>query len=153
MSIILGIDPGTFLTGYGVIEGGKAIDWGLFKTSARSDPNQRLLLLGEAFREALDTYRPDRLAIEQAFVGPFPRPAIALSHLRGIFIFLTKERGIELEEYSAKEVKNLLTGRGDSNKQTMIHAIANKFDINPKTLNDNCADALALAYFSYLLNR
>ncbi|WP_157952511.1 crossover junction endodeoxyribonuclease RuvC [Candidatus Similichlamydia epinepheli] len=153
MSIILGIDPGTFLTGYGVLEEGEIIDWGLFKPPTRTDPHKRLLIMGEAFRTVLEKYRPNRLAIEQTFVGKYPRTVIALSHLRGVFIFLTKERGIDLEEYSAKEVKNLVTGRGDSDKQMMIHAIANKFDLNPKTLNDNCADAIALAYFSHLLNK
>ncbi|RDB31836.1 hypothetical protein HAT2_00054 [Candidatus Similichlamydia laticola] len=78
---------------------------------------------------------------------------ISLSQLRGVFIFLIQERNIALEEYSATKVKCLFTGKGGSRKQDMIQAVSKCFGLNADRLNDNCADALALAYCSFLSAR
>lgn len=147
--IIIGVDPGTVITGYGIIkcEGASysAIDYGCVKPPARLKLSDRYLILFNALEALLDQFTPAALAVETQFVKENVQSAIKLGMARGITILAAKKRGIPVFEYAPAKAKSAVVGNGRASKyqvQGMIKALLNLSEL-PQP--EDAADALALA--------
>ena len=151
--IILGIDPGTAITGYGVVEsnGGelKAVDYGCILTDKKLDMPERLDLLGEELKKMIKRYKPQAMAVEELFFFKNAKTIITVGQARGVILFIGKnigkKTGLGIYEYTPLQVKQAVAGYGRADKkqvQNMVKAILN-LELVPKP--DDAADALAVA--------
>ena len=147
MTVILGIDPGSRMTGYGVIkEEGKQIvylDSGCIRTS-EGELSQRLLQIFDGVCQLMEDYSPDEVAIEQVFVCQNPSSALKLGHARGVAMVAAASHRIKVNEYSAREVKQSVVGYGSAQKEQVKHMVVHLLMLNSPPQND-AADALAIA--------
>ncbi|MBE3574115.1 MAG: crossover junction endodeoxyribonuclease RuvC [Firmicutes bacterium] len=146
---ILGLDPGTATTGYGVIDTdgnrAKAVDHGAVYTSSEQPLPQRVLSLFEQISSIMDRWRPDAVAVEEVFFNRNVRSALAVGQARGTLLLAAAQRNIPVFSYTPLEVKMALTGQGRAPKEQvgfMVRALLRLPEI-PRP--DDAADALALA--------
>ena len=148
--LVIGIDPGTAITGYGVVrqdEAGNliAVDFGVIQTPAKMPMPQRLLELYRQLKAITLLHRPDSAAVEKLFFQKNVKTAISVGQGRGVSILALAESSIPISEYSPLEIKQAVVGYGGADKaqiQQMVRALLNMDDI-PRP--DDAADALAVA--------
>lgn len=146
---ILGIDPGTGILGFGVIEvtRGKAtlVDAGVVRTPAHTPLDERLVDIYESLQEVIRETKPDEMSIEKLFFAQNVTTAMSVSHARGVAMLAGKQGGLTIYEYTPLQIKQGLTGYGKATKkqvQEMVRIILNLKEV-PKP--DDCADAIAAA--------
>lgn len=147
--IIMGIDPGFAITGYGIVryEGNKfsVVDYGAVTTQASTPFPERLLLLDQGLSELIGRYKPEAISVEELFFNKNIKTAISAAHGRGIALAAAARSGAMVFEYTPLQVKQSVVGYGRAEKaqvQQMVKAILNLPAI-PKP--DDVADALAVA--------
>ncbi len=147
--VVLGIDPGTANTGYGVVarHGARlvALDGGVIETAAGLDPGERLAAIFDRVDGLLAEYSPDALAVEDLYFGANARSAFAVGQARGVVILAAGRRGIPCRSYTPQQVKAAVCGSGKAAKaqvQRMVQALLSLTDL-PRP--DHAADALAVA--------
>jgi crossover junction endodeoxyribonuclease RuvC len=147
--VVLGIDPGTANTGYGVVarDGARlvALDGGVIETAAGRDPGERLATIHARVGALLDEYRPDALAVEDLYFGSNAHSAFAVGQARGVVILAAGQRGLPCCSYTPQQVKGAVCGSGRADKgqvQRMVQALLSLTDL-PRP--DHAADALAVA--------
>lgn len=144
---ILGIDPGSRLTGFGVLDSnGDAIAYvasGSVK-SVDGDFPQRLRLIFRAVSDLVSEYRPDVVAVESVFMHRNPSSALKLGHARSAAICATFEMDIEIHEYAPREIKQAIVGTGAASKEQIQHMIGHLLKLKGSPSPD-AADALAAA--------
>ena len=159
--IILGFDPGTQTTGYGVLEldAGNHVfhrGHGVIETKKRAGATEasRMMRLREQVREVIKRYQPDAVAAEDVFVGVNRRSAIALAHYRGILIEACAEEGHRVVSFKPTEVKKVAAGTGRAGKEDVQAAVQKTLRLNELPYPDHAADALAvcLTYLDYELS-
>lgn len=148
MSIILGIDPGSRITGYGIIKEKQDktlhyIDSGCIRTQQK-DLSGRLLEIFNGICEIIQAFKPDEMAIEQVFIHNNPNSALKLGHARGVAMVACASYLIKINEYSTREVKQALVGYGAAKKDQVNHMVVNLLTLNKPPQSD-AADALAIA--------
>jgi crossover junction endodeoxyribonuclease RuvC len=146
---VLGIDPGTANTGYGVVarRGGRlvALDGGCIETSPRSAQEARLAAIYERVDALLEEHRPVAVALEDVYFGTNASSALAVGHARGVVMLAAGRRGIPCTGYTPQQVKGAVCGSGRADKeqvQTMVQVLLS-LDEPPRP--DHAADALAVA--------
>lgn len=146
---ILGIDPGTATTGFGVIEKTKGkfvtIDYGVISTPKTLPMSNRLLILFNDIEEIIAKYRPELIAVEQLFFARNVTTALTVGQARGVILLAAQKADLSLKEFTPLQVKQSVTGYGQASKkqvQAMVQKILKLKDI-PKP--DDAADALAIA--------
>jgi len=148
--LAIGIDPGTAITGYGVLreepDGSlSVIDYGVIETSPSEAMPQRLVQLYQKLKNVIDLHKPQSGAVEKLFFARNVRTALSVGQARGVALLALAEAGVELSEYSPNEVKQAVTGYGGADKhqvQLMVQALLGLENI-PQP--DDAADALAVA--------
>jgi crossover junction endodeoxyribonuclease RuvC len=147
--IIIGIDPGTSVTGYGVIKIQDhryfAVDYGCVRPPVSLKLSERYLIMFDAIEELLGKYQPQALAVETQFVKKNVQSAIKLGMARGLAIVAAKRKRIPVFEYAPTKAKSAVVGNGRASKQQvqgMVKLLLNLSEI-PKP--EDAADALALA--------
>ncbi len=147
--IILGIDPGFAITGYGFLnmEGNrfKVLDYGVITTEPKQIFSERLLCIGNDLGMLIEKYRPDVMAIEELFFNNNAKTAIQAAQGRGTAVYEAARRHIPVHEFTPLQVKQAVTGYGRADKkqiQQMVKILLN-LDSIPKP--DDAADALAIA--------
>jgi len=147
--IILGIDPGFAITGYGVIDytGNKfkVLEYGVVNTKAGELFSDRLLSIDKTIGDIVEQYRPDAMAIEELFFNNNAKTAIMVASGRGVALLACSKRGVPCYEYTPLQVKQNVVGYGRAEKkqvQLMVKMMLGLTDI-PKP--DDAADALAIA--------
>jgi crossover junction endodeoxyribonuclease RuvC len=148
--VVLGIDPGTATTGYGLVrenqDGGlEALAYGVILTSADQPMPQRLLELHRQITALLLLHRPESSAVEKLFFQRNVRTAISVGQARGVVLLCLAEAGLKVGEYTPLEIKQAVAGYGGAEKhqvQQMVRALLGLPDI-PRP--DDAADALAVA--------
>lgn len=147
--IILGVDPGTATTGYGLInkqgQQYEVIDFGCITTPANTPLHDRLDTIFEELSEIIEKHKPEHIAVEELFFANNAKTAIAVGQARGVILLAGKKKGLSVFEYTPLEVKMALTGYGRADKnqiQQMVKALLMLTEI-PKP--DDAADALAIA--------
>lgn len=172
--IILGIDPGTASTGYGLVRvpddilgrefeyGIELIDYGFVSTPKDLVMEKRLVLLHHAIEELVDKFSPDVIVIEMLFFGANTRTAIAVGQARGVIMLSAGKRGVPIHEYTGLQVKLMVAGAGRADKK-QVHDGVRKFlskirgekaaelskpmvgKKRKKSWDDNAVDAVAIA--------
>ena len=147
--IILGIDPGTLVMGYGLIQvtgnNLQLIEMNVLKLSPKKDAYQRLELIHQKVCELVKEFKPDELAIEAPFFGKNIQSMLKLGRAQGVAIAAAMQSGLPVTEYSPRKIKQSITGNGNSDKvqiMKMLQRILN-FIEDPKYLD--ATDALAVA--------
>ena len=150
MTLALGIDPGTATTGYGLVRlmpDGElvAVSFGIISTPKDASASARLEMLHTQLRILLRKHKPDTSAVEKLFFARNVTTALAVGQARGVVMLALQQAGLEIFEYTPKEVKNAVAGYGGADKrqvQEMVRALL-QMDSIPKP--DDAADALAIA--------
>jgi crossover junction endodeoxyribonuclease RuvC len=148
--LAIGIDPGTAITGYGVLREESdgsltVIDYGVIETSSREAMPQRLVQLYQELKDIIQLHQPQSGAVEKLFFARNVRTALSVGQARGVALLALAEAGVEIAEYSPNEVKQAVAGYGGADKhqvQAMVQALL-ELDQIPQP--DDAADALAVA--------
>ena len=147
--IILGIDPGIAIVGYGVIEYIKGkirpIAMGSIETPAGIDVEERLKMVYDDMCEIIDTYRPDEMAIEELFFNTNQKTAIAVAEARGVILLSAVQRRVKISEYTPLQVKQAVVGYGKAEKQQVIAMVTSILKLKKPPKPDDTADAVAIA--------
>ena len=147
--IILGIDPGIAIVGYGVLEYTKGkfrtVAMGSIETPAGLDVEERLRMVYDDMCEIIDTYRPDEMAIEELFFNTNQKTAVAVAEARGVILLSAVQRGVPISEYTPLQVKQSVVGYGRAEKKQVIALVKMILGMENGPRLDDTADALALA--------
>lgn len=145
---ILGIDPGTIIMGYGVIDTEddeiKLVDYGAFKTE-RSPIGQRLSYFYGELLKVISRYQPDAVAVEQPFVAKNVRSAFAIGRAQAVAMLAAANREIQVYEYTPAQVKQRVAGYGASSKEQIQEMVRLQLDLSEVPRPNDAADALAIA--------
>jgi crossover junction endodeoxyribonuclease RuvC len=144
---VIGIDPGSRLTGYGLVDaGGRGIRYlasGCIRTGAGSFP-ERLAEIYRGVAQLIGEHEPHVLAIEEVFLARNPDSALKLGQARGVAIAAAVAHGLEIHEYAARKVKQGLVGTGRASKEQVQHMVRVVLGL-PAEPQADAADALAIA--------
>ena len=146
---ILGIDPGTGILGFGVIDfengNAKMVDAGVIRTPAKEDDAVRLQTIYEEITDIIASTKPQQMSVEKLFFAQNVTTAMTVAQARGVVLLAGRQAGLEIFEYTPLQIKQAITGYGRAEKkqiQEMVKVIL-KLKVVPKP--DDCADALAAA--------
>ncbi|MBX7251482.1 MAG: crossover junction endodeoxyribonuclease RuvC [Candidatus Promineofilum sp.] len=146
---ILGLDPGTATTGYGIIDAvdGRLtlVEYGIISTPAGDAAPDRLQSIFHQLRDLLATHRPATAGVEQVFFGRNITTAIAVGQARGVLLLALAEAGVPVSEYSPPKVKEAVTGYGKADKAQVQLMVRHILDLAETPRPDDAADALAVA--------
>ncbi|MBS37935.1 MAG: crossover junction endodeoxyribonuclease RuvC [Thiotrichales bacterium] len=144
---ILGIDPGSRITGFGVIDVNASqnhfVTCGCIRVSGETMP-ARLKCIFDNLEQVIDEYRPSEFAIEQVFMAKNAQSALKLGQARGVAIVAAEIKALEVHEYSATQIKQSVTGRGRATKEQVQHMVRVLLSLTQSPQAD-AADALAVA--------
>jgi crossover junction endodeoxyribonuclease RuvC len=147
--IVLGIDPGTAMTGYGLVERTgsrlRAVDYGCLETPARMALPERLLLIQDGLVDLIETHRPDLVAVERLFFNKNVQTAFAVGQARGVALLTAARYGLPVHEYGPHEVKLAVTGHGRAEKVQVQRMVQVVLGLATLPRPDDAADALAIA--------
>ena len=147
--IVVGIDPGTANTGYGVVarQGGRmvALDGGVVQTAAGADTGARLAAIHARVGELLDEHRPEALAVEELYFGANVRSAFAVGQARGVVLLAAGQRGIQCWSYTPQQIKGAVCGSGRAAKDQVQRMVQTLLSLEELPRPDHAADALAVA--------
>lgn len=146
---IMGIDPGTATTGYGVIEAdqhsSRMVAFGTIRTTQDHSRAQRLRLIHERLSGLIGEHEPDMLVVEQLFFSRNVITAMAVGEARGIVLLAAAQRDLPVHEYTPSAVKQSLSGSGRADKNEIKQMVALALDLPKPPTPDDAADALAIA--------
>lgn len=147
--IILGIDPGLAIVGWGVIEYSasrfKVLGYGSIETPAHTLTEERLLLINEGIKELIDTYHPEVMAVEELFFNTNITTGIRVAEARGVIIMQAHKLGVKIFEYTPLQVKQAVVGYGRAEKKQVISMVTRLLNLEKPPKPDDTADALAIA--------
>ena len=147
--IILGIDPGSVITGYGVIESknGKVriLTCGAIRTDTKKPMPARLKVIYDSLTQVIKDFQPDEFAIESAFYGKNAQSALKLGQARGVAMLAAVAKDIPMREYSPREVKKAIVGVGTASKQQVQYMIKTLLKLEVLPAKFDVTDALAVA--------
>ncbi|MBO6655533.1 MAG: crossover junction endodeoxyribonuclease RuvC [Pseudomonadales bacterium] len=148
MAMILGIDPGSRVTGYGVIKtvGNRQtyIASGCIKTTDKATLPERLDVIFQGVSQIISEYAPDELAIERIFMARSAESALKLGHARGVAVVAAVQQNLPVYEYEARKIKQAVVGSGSANKSQVQHMVMTLLNL-PSRPQADAADALAIA--------
>jgi len=159
--LIIGIDPGSQVTGYGLIQGDEkgrmsCLAVGRIKPTASWPLSRRLKVVYDGLLEILDQHQPDEMAVEDVFFARNARSALALGHVRGVALLAAATHGLPVHDYSPRSIKKALVGYGQASKEQVSHMVRSLLTLEAGLGLDE-TDALACAichlHTSATLNR
>lgn len=146
---ILGIDPGTATTGYGIIEikNGfvKSLEYGCIKTSAGTEKSKRLEIIYRSLTEIIKKFSPEIIAVEKLFFSKNVKTALSVGEARGIVLLAAAQNKLKLYEYTPLQVKMVLSGYGKASKGQIKEMVKIHLALDEVPRSDDAADALAIA--------
>lgn len=146
---ILGIDPGTNFTGFGVIDfeknTSKRIANGLIKLPSEKSLPYKLEIIYNELSSIIDIYKPDEFAIETAFYGKNVQSAMKIGYARGVSILSATHKNIPVSEYSPREIKKSVVGNGAASKEQVFFMISTLLELKKEKMRFDESDALAVA--------
>ena len=148
--IIIGLDPGSLFTGFGVIEydgrNVKYLDHGVIKNSSGVEFSVRLHKIGEELSKVFAKHKPTCVVVEKIFLGKNVDSAFKLGHVRGVAFYEAQKVKAQVKEYTAREVKKGISGYGAAEKEQIRFLVLNYLKIK-ENIQIDAADALALAIY------
>lgn len=147
---VLGIDPGTAVLGYGVVESapgrpGRLVECGVLETRAGESLASRLQVIHDGVADLITRHRPDAVAIEAAFYAKNVRTTMVLSHARGVILLAAHEAGVAISEYSPAAVKKSITGRGAALKPQVAFMVQQLLRLKERPTPSDASDGVAIA--------
>ena len=147
--VILGIDPGLAIVGWGVIDYDKnrfrTIDYGSLQTPAGEATETRLVNIYSGMQELIKRYKPSCMAVEELFFNTNITTGIRVSQARGVILLAAAQAGIEIAEYTPLQVKQAVVGYGRADKHQIITMVTRLLGLREPPKPDDTADALAMA--------
>jgi crossover junction endodeoxyribonuclease RuvC len=147
--IVLGIDPGTAATGYGVVEREgtrlRALEFGCLETDPGVPQGERLVVIHDAMAALIERHRPTLVAVERIFMRRNTRTAFSVGEARGVVLLAAGEAGLPVREYTPNEVKIAVTGYGRASKEQVQRMVQVLLGLDRPPAPDDAADALAVA--------
>jgi crossover junction endodeoxyribonuclease RuvC len=148
--IVLGIDPGTALTGYGVVAGDGAmrlrlVECGVIRTRPRDRLAARLREIHDGVAELIKRHRPDVIAVEDVFYAKNVRTTVVLGHARGVILLAGEEAGISICEFPPAEVKKAVVGTGGATKEQVQFMLTRLLRLRAVPAPSDAADGVAAA--------
>lgn len=154
---IIGIDPGTGILGFGVIEvidkKMKMIDGGVITTPAHTSLDERLEDIFDNLTTIIAETKPDCMSIEKLFFAQNVTTAMSVSHARGVAMLAGRKAKLPIAEYTPLQIKQTITGYGKANKKQIQEMVRIQLGLKQVPKPDDCADALATAITHYLMTR
>ncbi len=147
--LVLGIDPGTAICGYGVVEqiGNriKAVQYGAVFTDKGEKPELRLKKIYEEISALIDHYKPDLMSIEKLFFNRNVTTAIPVGQARGVVLLAAANQGLPVLEFTPMQIKISVVGTGSATKEQVMYMVQHLLNLQEKPRPDDVADALAAA--------
>ena len=147
--IILGIDPGIAIVGWGVLDyqGSKfkVIDFGSIQTPSTMSTEDRLCAVYDALASIIEKYKPEHMAREELFWNTNQKTGIRVSEARGVILLCARKHGLEIAEYTPLQVKQAVVGYGRAEKKQVITMVTMLLGLPKPPKPDDTADALAIA--------
>jgi crossover junction endodeoxyribonuclease RuvC len=147
--IILGIDPGTRITGFGILKVidnfFQVLDFGCVKPPQNLNLTKRYFIIFESVEKIIEKYKPDAVAVETQFVNKNAQSAIKLGMARGSIIIAAEKNNVPIYEYSPREAKLAVVGNGNASKQQIQKMLKMLLNLSEDPAPEDAADALALA--------
>lgn len=147
--IILGIDPGLAIVGWGVIEYSgshfRTLGYGSIDTPAGMETEERLSLIFDGIKKLIETYHPDQMAVEELFFNTNITTGIRVAEARGVIIMCAHRLGVKVFEYTPLQVKQAVVGYGRAEKKQVITMVTMFLGLPKPPKPDDTADALAIA--------
>lgn len=154
---IIGIDPGTGILGFGVIDasGGKTtlVDAGVIRTPAHTPLPERLGEIYDGLSEIIAQTKPQTMAIEKLFFAQNVTTAMSVAHARGVAMLVGQRAKLQIEEYTPLQIKQTMTGYGRATKKQMQEMVRLQLGLAEPPKPDDCADALAAAIMCAFVQR
>jgi crossover junction endodeoxyribonuclease RuvC len=146
---VLGIDPGTAITGYGLVEevGGdlKLVAFGVIRTPADQPLPRRLQLIYHAVSDLAEEWEPEAAAVEELFFSRNVRTAMSVGQARGVTLLALADAGLDVAEYTPLAIKQAVTGYGNADKMQVQEMVRLLLELAEVPRPDDAADALAVA--------
>jgi len=149
---VLGVDPGSYVWGYGVVETGNGaprfgqlVECGVMTFNKRSPLPQRLAELHDGITSLIEKHRPTVLALESAFYHKNVRTTLVLGHARGVVLLAAQQAGLEIAEYAPATVKKTVIGMGGAQKGQVAAMVARILRLKQAPRPDDAADGVAVA--------
>lgn len=147
---IIGIDPGTGILGFGVIDvsgngSARMVDAGVIRTPANTPDSDRLFTIYEDLVEIVKTQKPTIMSVEKLFFARNVTTAMSVSQARGVVLLCGKQLGLELHEFTPLQIKQAVTGYGKAEKKQVQEMVRTLLGLSEVPKPDDCADALAAA--------
>jgi crossover junction endodeoxyribonuclease RuvC len=147
--VVLGIDPGTANTGYGVVSDGRgrmhALDGGVIETRAGTAAERRLTTIHARVVALIEEHRPDAVALEDLYFGANARSAFAVGQARGVVMLAAGQAGLACASYTPQQVKSAVCGSGRAGKDQVGRMVQALLALAAPPTPDHAADALAVA--------
>ncbi len=148
--LVLGIDPGTAITGYGLVRENKdsslsVVEYGVIETLASDPQPTRLLAIFEKLKDIILLHRPEHGAVEKLFFQRNVRTALSVGQARGVALLTLAQAGLMVYEYTPLEVKQAVVGYGGADKQQVQHMVRALLNLSEIPQPDDAADAMAVA--------
>ncbi|MBI2624807.1 MAG: crossover junction endodeoxyribonuclease RuvC [Candidatus Nealsonbacteria bacterium] len=147
--IILGIDPGTAITGYGVIKKSKnslkCLDYGCIKTKSGLPAGERLKIISSQLNKIIEKHEPEAISVENIFFFKNAKTAIPVSQAKGVVLLCAAQKKIPTYEFTPPQIKMAVTGYGRAEKKQMQKMVQKTLNLKDIPKSDDAADALAAA--------
>lgn len=153
--VVLGIDPGTAVTGYGVVRRAERgtpqlVECGVIRTRADQPLPRRLHDIHEGVRELIARHQPATLAVESVFYARNVRTTVVLGHARGVILLAGEQAGLRIAEYPPAEIKKAIAGRGAATKEQVQFMVAQLLRLKSPPQPADAADGVAAALCALL---
>ena len=155
---VLGIDPGSTVVGYGVVETtrqnfARLVECGVLRPDGGASLSARLKIIHEGLGELISRHRPDAVAVENIFYGKNARSSAVLGHARGVILLSVEQAGLPVAEYSPATVKKVVVGRGAAVKPQVGYMVAQLLRLAEPPSPADAADGVAVALTHLLQSR
>ncbi len=146
---IIGIDPGTLFTGYGIIEFDRNeltyVTSGIIKIPSTKQQAPRLERIYDELKRVIKKYKPEEFALETSFYGKNAQSALKIGYARGVSMLVAVHNGLEVKEYAPREIKKAVVGNGAASKEQVQFMVKKLIGINKTEIKFDETDALAVA--------
>ncbi len=146
---ILGIDPGTTIIGYGVIEttpkGFACLDYGVFRAPSNTANQEKIISIYDFFEKLVKKHRPDKVGIEKLFFFKNAKTITQVSEIKGAIILAMAKQGLEVDEFTPLQIKQAVSNYGRADKKQVQKVISLILGLKEAPRPDDAADALAVA--------
>jgi len=147
--IVIGVDPGSVVTGYGLVRCGRPdvylIGTGCIKTDGRLSFASRLKQIYDGLTKVIAEFKPEQLALEEVFYSRNVKTSLQISHVRGVVLLVASNNCVEPVEYAPRVVKQAVTGNGDASKEQVQFMVQRILQLDHPPSPFDVSDALALA--------